>query len=250
MPLLRKQRPSVNSWFLLGSRRFFLTVHRVPTSDKRTDDLGWITGAALPLWADDLRFMLDQIEGLDRDSGGIFFHRLDLNRIGAFGHSFGGAAAILAGLQDQRIKTVLNLDGSPFNVLSKKLLPKPFMVIKHDVSGKHAVVPPDEAGKAMQAQVGEKLSSVYLRGRPGYRVTVADSKHVTFSDLAVLQTWTDAGGRFGTEDANDGEKTVAGICDYMEAFFDRFLLGSTNSPINLSPGTNGIYVLDSTVGAN
>jgi hypothetical protein len=44
------------------------------------------------------------------------------------------------------------------------------MVIKHDISPKYAVVPPDEAGKATQAQVKEELSTVYLKGKPGYRV--------------------------------------------------------------------------------
>jgi hypothetical protein len=56
------------------------------------------------------------------------------------------------------------------SVLSKSVLAKPLMVIKHDISPKYAVVPPDEAGKATQAQVKEELSTVYLKGKPGYRV--------------------------------------------------------------------------------
>src|SRR5258708_6184186 len=32
--------------------------HKVPTSNKRSDDLGWITGTALPLCANDLRFIV------------------------------------------------------------------------------------------------------------------------------------------------------------------------------------------------
>lgn len=110
--------------------------------------------------------MLDQVEPLDRDANSIFFERLDLNKIGAFGHSFGGAASILAGLRDRRIKAVLNLDGSPFGVLSRTILPKPFMVIPHDP--KYAPVAPDKQGKAKQARVEEELSSLYLQGRPGY----------------------------------------------------------------------------------
>ena len=223
--------------------------HKIPTSDKRSDDLAWITGTALPLWVDDLRFMLDEIERLDRNSEGIFFHRLDLSRIGAFGHSFGGAASISVGLKDKRIKAVLNLDGSPFGLLSKDFLPKPFMVIKHDISAKYAVVPPDEAGKAMQAQVEEELSSVYLRGRPGYRLAVADAKHMTFSDMAVLPTWADTARRFGIEDADDGTKTLVGICDNIEAFFDKFLLGKASPLMDRAPRKNGIFALDSTVGS-
>jgi hypothetical protein len=84
---------------------------------------------ALPLWANDLRFVLDQIERLNRDPNSIFDHQLDLKKIGAFGHSFGGAAAILAALQDTRILAVLNLDSSPFGVLGNTVLSKPLMVI-------------------------------------------------------------------------------------------------------------------------
>src|SRR5258708_285043 len=129
--------------------------HKVPTSNKRSDDLDWITGTALPLWAEDLRFMLDQAERMDRDSNSIFSHKLDLSRVGAFGHSFGGAASILAGLRDPRIHVVLNLDGSPFGVLDKSSLPKPLMVIKHNISPRFTRLPPDEAGKAIQARVEE-----------------------------------------------------------------------------------------------
>ena len=135
--------------------------HRVPASAPY--NLRWTTRIALPLWASDLRFMLDQIERLDRDPNSIFFRRLDLSRAGAFGHSFGGGASILAGLQDRRIKAVLNLDGSPFGVLSKTVLPKPLLVMKEDVSPQYWTAPRDEKDKAKQAQVGEELSSLYDR---------------------------------------------------------------------------------------
>jgi hypothetical protein len=54
------------------------------------------------------------------------------------------------------------------------------MVVKHDVSSKYAIVPPDKAGRAKQAKVEEELSSEYLQGRPGYRVSVGEAKHMTF----------------------------------------------------------------------
>jgi len=220
----------------------------VPASNKRSDNVGWITSTALPLWADDLRFMLDQIEGLNENSNSIFFHRLDVTRVGAFGHSLGGTVSILAGLQDTRIKAVLNLDGSPFGVLSKRVLPKPFMVIKHNVSPNYAILPPDKAGKAMQAKVEEELSSVYLQGMPGYRVAVREAKHMTFSDMAVLETWADAGRRFGAADSSDGAKTLAVICDYVLAFFDRFLLARPAPQLDIK-GKVGICVLDSNAGS-
>jgi len=224
---------------------------KVPASDKRSHDFGWITGTALPLWADDLRFMLDRIEDLDRDyPNSLFFHRLDLTRIGAFGHSFGGAASILAGLQDQRIRAVLNLDGSPLGVLSKTDLPKPFMVIKHSVSTKYASVPLDDRGKAMQAQVEEELSSVYLKGAPGYRVEIDEAQHMTFCDMAVLPAWADVGRRLGVEDAADGERTLALIRGYAREFFDKFLLGNASPLLDRPQGRHGISILSFTSSAD
>jgi dienelactone hydrolase len=224
----------------------FRDGHRVPAPDKRSDYDKWITGTALPLWASDLRFMLDQIQRVDGDPSSVFFQRLDLNKIGAFGHSFGGAASILAGLQDERIRAVLNLDGSPFGVLSKTVLPKPLMVIKEDVSPKYWTAPRDEKEKAMQAQVGEELSSVYLKGKPGYRVEITDAKHMTFCDMAVLPAWADFGRRFGADNAADAEMTLSLIRDYVRGFFDKFLLGSASSLVDRAPGKYGISILSRT----
>ncbi len=54
------------------------------------------------------------------------------------------------------------------------------MVIKEDVSPKYWTAPRDEREKAIEAQVREELSSVYLKGKPGYRVEITDAKHMTF----------------------------------------------------------------------
>jgi hypothetical protein len=75
------------------------------------------------------------------------------------------------------------------------------MVIKHGGSTKNVAPPSDPADRAMQTKVEEELSSVYLQGRPGYRLAVADAQHMTFSDMAVLEPWADVGRRLGVEDA-------------------------------------------------
>ena len=72
--------------------------HTTPFSNKRSDDPAWFLGTAFPLWAADLRFTVDQIAGWNNDPKSLFFHRLDLTKIGAFGHSFGGGSSILAAL--------------------------------------------------------------------------------------------------------------------------------------------------------
>src|SRR5260370_17862372 len=48
----------------------------------------------LTVWTADMSFVLDRLEQMNAsDASGKFTVRLDMTRIGAFGHSFGGAAA-------------------------------------------------------------------------------------------------------------------------------------------------------------
>ncbi len=62
----------------------------------------------------DIRFAIDQIERVAKSGNSIFQDRLDLARIGAFGHSMGGKAAIRACQTDRRLRACANQDGEMF----------------------------------------------------------------------------------------------------------------------------------------
>lgn len=66
--------------------------------------------------AADITFAIDQIERLARSGNMIFRDRLDLSRIGAFGHSEGGKAAIRACQTDRRLRACVNQDGEMFGI--------------------------------------------------------------------------------------------------------------------------------------
>ena len=60
----------------------------------------------------DIRFLINQIEKIK--SGEIksnFSTSLDIDRVGIFGHSFGGGASLATSILDSRIKSCLSLDG-------------------------------------------------------------------------------------------------------------------------------------------
>jgi len=86
--------------------------------------------------AADLRFVLDQLERLDKSAKSLlFFRRLDFSRIAAVGHSLGGMAAIRACQLDTRIKACVNQDGgTPDGVFlqypAAKPLKQPFLFIE------------------------------------------------------------------------------------------------------------------------
>jgi hypothetical protein len=63
--------------------------------------------------ARDAIFVLDRIESLDAgDEEWMFKGRLDLSRVGIFGHSSGGTTSIMAASMDDRIQATIDLDGT------------------------------------------------------------------------------------------------------------------------------------------
>jgi predicted dienelactone hydrolase len=86
--------------------------------------------------SNDIRFVLDQLSRSDKSavSSLPFAGHLDLRRIGAFGHSFGGVAAATACQGDQRFRACLNQDGengmTPFYLDERgRGMEQPFMFI-------------------------------------------------------------------------------------------------------------------------
>ncbi|WP_019419845.1 alpha/beta hydrolase [Paenibacillus sp. OSY-SE] len=67
---------------------------------------------------EDATFVLDQIEALaGNDPDHRFTGRMDMENVGMFGHSFGGATSVQMLMTDSRIKAAINLDGGLFGQL-------------------------------------------------------------------------------------------------------------------------------------
>ncbi|GIO43150.1 hypothetical protein J41TS4_29080 [Paenibacillus apis] len=63
------------------------------------------------LWVEDTRFVLDSLEAASSPIPAWLAEKIDMNRAGVFGHSFGGATAAQMLVEDSRIKAALNMDG-------------------------------------------------------------------------------------------------------------------------------------------
>ena len=61
-------------------------------------------------------FALNQISLLAKQPGSVLHNRLDLSRIGVFGHSAGGQAAVRTCQIDARVRACLNQDGEMFGI--------------------------------------------------------------------------------------------------------------------------------------
>ena len=81
------------------------------------------------VWADDQRFVLDQLAAWNTQHSVLRGH-LDLQRVGAFGHSLGGAAAAQAAYVDRRIDAAINMDGAMFGTVTTEGSRVPFLLLE------------------------------------------------------------------------------------------------------------------------
>ncbi len=184
----------------------------------------------LTAWTADIAFVLDRLEQLNAsDASGKFTGRLDMTRVGVFGHSFGGAAAALFCHEDSRCKAGIDVDGAPHGSVIQAGIDRPFMFLLGDHSHES-----DSEG----SQIGANIQSIYDRlpadGR--LRVEIRGANHFLFSDDGallkshiVLRTLR-ALGIVGIA----GRRQLAVTTYCVHSFFDTYLKGGTVTPLKIS----------------
>jgi predicted dienelactone hydrolase len=191
------------------------------TGDFRKDvenSWGWLNDEVFPTWIADASFTLDKIEELNKTSGQIFYHQLDLTRIGMFGWSFGGATSVEMSIDDPRVKAVVDQDGQLFGAARKKGTSRPLMLMHHGGEDK-APKPEQQAilnGYIAQTEVWDR-SMIDHSTNDRYEVSIAKTQHGHFSDF-MLAIPPDK----GELDARRGHAIVIA---YTLAFFDKYLRG-------------------------
>ena len=117
-------------------------------------------------WTLDTRYVLDHLP--KAGAAGRVAARLDLQRLGAAGHSMGGVMAGQFCVEDRRCKAGLNLDGIPqYGAMIDSTMPAPFLMV---YSGR--------AGRAGANDIiYQRAASKY------YRVDVSDTMHLDFTDM-------------------------------------------------------------------
>ena len=196
----------------------------------------------LTVWTADTAFMLDQLERLNAsDASSKFKGRLDMTRVGVFGHSFGGATAARFCSQDSRCKAGIDVDGSLHGSVIQAGIHKPFMFL---LSG-HG----DFSSDAEIRQIQSDIQSVYDRlpvdGR--LRIAIRGANHFTFSDDGALLKSRIVRGvlrLFGILGI-DGPRQLAVTAYCVHRFFDAYLKGPSVSRLEISsPRYPEIQVLE------
>lgn len=132
-------------------------------------------------WSADLSYVLDRLGELNTsDPSGRFTGKLDLNKVGAFGHSLGGATVLKFCHDDPRCKAGIDIDGLPLGDEEPQGLKVPFMFLLSD----HSKEPSAETAPVMA-----QIRSIYDQSPPDERVWVSirGAGHFQFSDGAMLQ---------------------------------------------------------------
>ena len=187
-------------------------------------------GKLLTAWTADIAFALDRLEQLNSSgASGKFTGRLDMTRVGVFGHSFGGAQAAQFCHEDSRCKAGIDLDGAPFGSVVRDGLHQPFMFVLSDQI--HSSDPETR-------QVLANVQSIYDRLPPDgrLRILIRGANHFLFSDDGgllkshiVLRTLRMLG-IVGI----DGRRQLAVTAYCVHSFFDAYLKGAGVSRLKIS----------------
>ncbi len=195
----------------------------------------------LTAWTADIAFVLDRLARLNTaDPSGKFTGRLDMTRVGVFGHSLGGATAAQFCHDDSRCKAGIGVDGQPFGSVVQAGLHQPFMFLLSDHGN---------SSDPVARQILANIESIYARLPPDGRLRIAirGANHFTFSDDgALLKSGIARGGlrAFGMLGI-DGRRQLAVTAYCVHTFFDAYLKGVSVSRLNIaSPLYPEIQVLE------
>ncbi len=171
--------------------------------------------AIAALRVDDTKFLLDELEaGRQPDS---LRGALDLDRIGMFGHSMGGAATAGSMFADERIDAGVDLDGFILGPVATAGLGRPFLLM----------------GSDYHTPEGDPTWGTFIPQLRDWRqwLRVDQAGHYSFTDYGGTardwglkeqlppEQWYNNFGEI------DGQRAIEIHSSYTLAFFDRFLRG-------------------------
>jgi predicted dienelactone hydrolase len=240
-----------------------IVSHREATTDFKVIEPAEII---TQIMADDAKFVMDKLGEMNTGiMDAMFKEKLDLDRIGAIGHSVGGAVAYNLAVNDNRVKAAINLDGFVYITPSKA--PEtiaPFLMLAED----HFHIPiiekrqgymekfvdlPEIDQKIMLDVYGTKeayveaydKTSQNLRGiadvleASGNLFTIQGSDHMKFTDIGLFFGIKPLRELIGILGETDPAKCLEITNSVTSAFFDQHLKGenkdSLESLVNTYP---------------
>jgi len=163
------------------------------------------------VWVQDMSYVLSQLSGMN-STDERFAGTMDLSRIGIFGHSFGGAAAVATARENPEILAVVNMDGTMFGSMADPL-PQPVMLMMN------------EQGLAQSALYFREKVGISEASEACYHLLLRGSTHDSFATDSGL--FYDKYPMFRPSDAASiqGVEALDSLTVYLKAFFGKYLDG-------------------------
>ena len=196
----------------------------------------------LNVWIEDTQYALDYLAELN-ETDAVLAGAFDLEHVGAFGHSFGGATAANLTLVDERVLAALNMDGTVYGD-AEQGVSKPFMTMQSvpvEVTDEDlaAFGLTQDGYEAILAEINDSIRGALSRSEAPYRLMIAGTLHGTFSvDTALLRNLLPEVITPELVGTIDGARANEVISAYTVGFFETYLL---NEPSPLLDGGSTSY---------
>ncbi|KOY14777.1 alpha/beta hydrolase family protein [Paenibacillus xylanivorans] len=201
------------------------------------------------VWVNDVRFVLNQLEQLSAaDPDRRFTGRMDMERLGMFGHSFGGASTVQMLLSDPRVRAGINMDGALYGErrIPAAGISKPLLMISADQSVAGSSVISDDQLAALGMTRGEveryyeEVNARYTPVKAGgnYWLKLNNTSHMSFTDnflISPILEWVQR---------TDARGTHRLVNDFTLDFFNYYLKGQPLQILNNAVGTHDNYILE------
>jgi predicted dienelactone hydrolase len=191
-----------------------------PAEGEDSAEADRLANELVEVWSGELRFELDQLDQMDKGNlSNLFAGRLNLDRVGVFGHSFGGATAAQFCREDPRCRAGIDIDGQPFGTVVQTGLTRPFLFLLGDHSGEPGV-----------AEIRGHIQSIAagLTNWPN-QITIVGARHFNFSDQALLKEHFLSRLMLGPIDRR---RALSITANYVRAFFETYLNETPDSVMN------------------
>ena len=219
------------------------SIFDIATRDRETPPE--IDARSVNITAQDAQFVLDELEKINagNDPKRLFDGKLDLERVGIFGFSLGGATSAKTLAEDSRFKAGINIDGGLFGDSGEGSLSQPFMFLNAESFGTvNSSDPTDRKFARLQQSFLNNLQN------EGYEVDIRGTKHLDLTDMPFfLSLLEDSGLEIGDLEAVlypdlaeneenfqplDSQLAAQISNDYITAFFDRHLKNQKSPLLN------------------
>ena len=178
----------------------------------------------------DAAFVLGRVRALVGERSSFLHGRVDLARVGTFGHSLGGTTALMLAARDSAIRAAVNIDGDPMGDVVAITPRQPLLLLSSE-SPTIAEAPPGGSAERMTLvregleRSEQRRTNDWLRisadAREAYRVRLLGTHHLNFEDAALASSWLSTPKeRWMRVGPIDGARGLAVTAEVVRTFFD------------------------------